>query len=80
VGWAAAAAIWWGRWEVLISAAACWMVTAFVILAAWELLLLWGLGPSMLVISREALLTRLQPVLVPAALVAGLLFGHYLWG
>jgi hypothetical protein len=80
LGWATAAVIWWGRWEVLISSAACWMVTVFFILAAWELMLLWRFGLSMLVIDREALLARLQPWLVPAALVAGLLFGHYLWG
>jgi hypothetical protein len=80
VGWAAAVAIWWGRWEVLISAAACWMVTAFFLLAAWELVLLWRLGLSMLIIDRETLLLRLQPWLIPAALVVGLLFGHYLWG
>jgi hypothetical protein len=78
-GWVVAAFVWWGSWAVAISAAACWLVTTLFLLAAWELVLLLGLGPGIQVLHRETALAALRPWLIPAAVVVGLLFGHYLW-
>jgi L-lactate dehydrogenase (cytochrome) len=77
-GWVVAAFVWWGSWAVAISAAACWLVTTLFLLAAWELVLLLGLGPGIQVLHRETALAALRPWLIPAAVVVGLLFGHYL--
>jgi hypothetical protein len=36
--------------------------------------------PGIAVLPRRKWMAQLQTWLVPAGLVAGLLFGHYLWG
>ena len=79
LGWAVAFVIWRGNWDVIISASACWLVTVLFLLSAWELVLLVTGAEGVGVLPRGKWLARLETWLVPAALVAGLLFGHYLW-
>ena len=80
VGWAAAFVLFRGNWDVVISASAFWLVAVLFLLAAWELLMLLAGMPGIAVLPRRKWMGQLQTWLVPAGLVAGLLFGHYLWG
>ena len=78
-GWAATFVAWRGNWDVVIAASAFWLVTVLFLLAAWELLMLVAGEPSIGVLPKGRWLARLETWLIPTALVAGLLFGHYLW-
>jgi hypothetical protein len=80
LGWAAAFLIWRSNWDVVISGSAFWLVTVLFLLSAWELVLLVTGAEGVGVLPRGKWLARLETWLVPAALVAGVLFGHYLWG
>lgn len=80
IGWAVAIVAFQGNWDVGISAAAFWLVAVLFLLAAWELLMLIAGRPGIAVLPRNKWIASLQTWLVPAGLVAGLLFGHYLWG
>lgn len=79
IGWALAFVVFRGNWDVAISAAAFWLVTVLFLLSAWELLLMLTGAEGIGVMPRGKWMSRLETWLVPAALVAGLLFGHYLW-
>jgi len=68
-----------GNWDVVISASAGWLVTVLFLLAAWELLMMVAGMPGIAVLPRRKWVAQLETWLVPAGLVAGLLFGHYLW-
>jgi hypothetical protein len=80
LGWALAFLVGRGNWEVVISASAFWLVAVLFLLAFWELLMLLTGAPSIGVLPRGKWLAQVETWLVPAGLVAGLLFGHYLWG
>jgi hypothetical protein len=80
VGWAAAFALFRGNPDVVIVASAFWLVTVLFLLASWELLMMAAGMPGIVVLPRRKLMAQLETWLVPAGLVAGLLFGHYLWG
>jgi hypothetical protein len=80
IGWALAFLIFRGNWDVVISASAFWLVAVLFLLASWELLMQLAGMPGIAVLPRRKWLAQLQTWLVPAGLVAGLLFGHYLWG
>jgi hypothetical protein len=79
-GWAAAFLLFRGNWDVVISASAFWLVAVLFLLAAWELFMIVAGMPGIAVLPRRKWMAQLQTWLVPAGLVAGLLFGHYLWG
>lgn len=79
IGWAAAFILFRGNWDVVISASAFWLVAVLFLLAAWELLMLLAGMPGIAVLPRRKWMAQLQTWLIPAGLVAGLLFGHYLW-
>jgi hypothetical protein len=79
IGWVVALAIGRGNWDVIISASAFWLVAVLFLLAAWELVLLLNGAPGLGVLPKGKWLARLETWLVPAGLVAGLVFGHYLW-
>jgi len=80
IGWAAAFLLFRGDWEIVISASAFWLVTVLFLLAAWELLMLLAGMPGITVLPRHKWIAQLETWLVPAGLITGLLFGHYLWG
>jgi hypothetical protein len=80
IGWAVAFIVFRGNWDVVISASAFWLVAVLFLLAAWELLLLLTGAQGIGVLPRGKWTSRLETWLVPAGLIAGLLFGHYLWG
>jgi hypothetical protein len=80
IGWGVAFLLWRGSWDVVISASACWLVAVLFLLAAWELLMMLTGSRDIGVLPRGKWLAQLETWLVPAGLVAGLLFGHYLWG
>ena len=80
IGWAAAFLLFRGNWEVVISASAFWLVAVLFLLGAWELLMMVAGMPGIAVLPRRKWMAQLETWLVPAGLVAGLLFGHYLWG
>jgi hypothetical protein len=79
VGWAAAFVLARGNWDQVIAASAFWLVAVLFLLSAWELMLLLTGAPSLGVLRRNKWLARVETWLVPGGLVAGLLFGHYLW-
>jgi hypothetical protein len=79
LGWDVAFVVWRGNWDVIISAAAFWLVTVLFLLSAWELLMLLTGAEGIGVLPRGKWMARLETWLVPAGLVAGLLLGHYLW-
>lgn len=79
IGWVFAFLIWRGNWDVVISASACWLVVVLFLLAAWELLMMFTGARDIGVLPRGKWLAQFETWLVPAGLVAGLLFGHYLW-
>jgi hypothetical protein len=78
-GWVAAFLVFRGNWDVVISASAFWLVAVLFLLAAWELLMLLTGAQGIGVLPRGKWMSRLETWLVPAGLIAGLLFGHYLW-
>ena len=80
VGWAGAFVLFRGNWDVGISASAFWLVAVLFLLATWELLMMAAGMPGIAVLPRRKWLAQLETWLVPGGLVAGLLFGHYLWG
>jgi hypothetical protein len=80
LGWAGAFVAWRGNWDVVTSASAFWLVAVLFLLAAWELLMMLLGLPGIAVLPRNKWLLQLETWLVPAALVVGLLFGHYVWG
>ncbi len=80
IGWAAAFALFRGSWDVVIAASAFWLVTVLFLLAAWELLMMAAGMPGIAILPRGKWMAQLETWLVPVGLVAGLLFGHYLWG
>jgi hypothetical protein len=80
LGWAVAFVLFRGNWDVVISASAFWLVTVLFLLAAWELLMMASGMRDIAVLPRPRWLAQLETWMVPAGLVAGLLFGHYLWG
>jgi hypothetical protein len=80
IGWAVAFVAGRGNWDVVISASAFWLVAVLFLLSAWELVMLLTGAAGIGVLPRGKWMARLETWLVPAALVAGLLFGHYLWG
>ncbi|HEY1162665.1 MAG TPA: hypothetical protein VGF78_06340 [Candidatus Dormibacteraeota bacterium] len=80
IGWAAAFVIFRGNWDAVISASAFWLVAVLFLLAAWELLMMIAGMPGIAVLPRRKWVSQVETWLVPAGLVAGLLFGHYLWG
>ena len=80
VGWAGAFILFRDNWDVVISASAFWLVAMLFLLAAWELLMMAAGMPGIAVLPRRKWLAQLETWLVPGGLVAGLLFGHYLWG
>ena len=80
IGWAAAIVVFRGNSEVVISASAFWLVAVLFLLAAWELLMMIVGMPGIAVLPRRKWMSQVETWLVPAGLVAGLLFGHYLWG
>ncbi len=79
IGWAVAFVAFRGNWDVVISAAAFWLVTVLFLLSAWELLLMLTGAEGIGVLPRGKWMARLETWLVPAGLVVGLLLGHYLW-
>jgi hypothetical protein len=79
IGWATAFVLFHGNLDVVISASAFWLVAVLFLLAAWELLMLLAGMPGIAVLPRRKWMAQLQTWLIPAGLVAGLLFGHYLW-
>jgi hypothetical protein len=79
VGWVGAAVIWHSTLDVAISAAATWLVTVLFLLAAWELALMLAGARAVTLVAQNPWLRRLESGLVPVGLLAGLLFGHYLW-
>ena len=79
IGWALAIVVFRGNSDVAVSACAFWLVTVLFLLAAWELLMMLVGKPGVAVLPRQKWMARLQTWLVPAGLVVGLLFGHYLW-
>jgi hypothetical protein len=79
VGWAAAFVVGRGNWDQAIAASAFWLVAVLFLLSAWELVLLLTGAPGLGVLPRSKWLARVETWLVPGGLVAGLLFGHYLW-
>jgi len=79
IGWAAAFVLFRGNFDVVISASAFWLVAVLFLLAAWELLMLLAGMPGIAVLPGRKWMAQLQTWLIPAGLVAGLLFGHYLW-
>jgi hypothetical protein len=79
VGWAAAFVFGRGNSDQVIAASAFWLVAVLFLLSAWELVMLLTGAPSLGVLPRGKWLARVETWLVPAGLVAGLLFGHYLW-
>lgn len=80
IGWAGAFLLFRGNWDVVISASAFWLVAVLFLLAAWELLMMLAGMPGIALLPRRKWMAQLETWLVPAGLVAGLLFGHYLWG
>jgi hypothetical protein len=80
IGWAVAFLLFRGNWDVVISASAFWLVAVLFLLASWELLMQLAGMPGIAVLPRRKWMAQLQTWLVPAGLIAGLLFGHYLWG
>jgi hypothetical protein len=80
IGWAAAFVLFRGSWDVVIAASAFWLVTVLFLLAGWELLMMAAGMPGIAILPRRKWMAQLQTWLVPIGLVAGLLFGHYLWG
>jgi hypothetical protein len=80
VGWAGAFVLFRGNWDVVISASAFWLVAVLFLLAGWELLMMAAGMPGIAVLPRRKWMAQLETWLVPGGLVAGLLFGHYLWG
>jgi hypothetical protein len=80
VGWAGAFVLLRGSWDVVISASAFWLVTVLFLLAAWELLMMVAGMPGIAVLPRRKWMAQLETWLVPGGLIAGLVFGHYLWG
>jgi hypothetical protein len=80
IGWAAAFLLFRGDWDVVISGSAFWLVSVLLLLAAWELAMMMLGMPGIAVLPRRKWMAQLETWLVPAGLVAGLLFGHYLWG
>jgi hypothetical protein len=80
IGWAVAFVLFRGNSDVVISASAFWLVAVLFLLAAWELLMMAAGMPGIAVLARQKWIAQLETWLVPAGLVAGLLFGHYLWG
>jgi hypothetical protein len=79
IGWALAFALFRGNSDAVISASAFWLVAVLFLLAAWELLMMAAGMPGIAVLPRRKWLSQLETWLVPAGLVVGLLFGHYLW-
>lgn len=79
IGWAAAFVVFRGNSDVVISASAFWLVAVLFLLATWELLMMLAGQPGVAVLPRQRWMTQIQTWLVPAGLVVGLLFGHYLW-
>jgi hypothetical protein len=79
IGWAGAFVLFRGNWDTVISASAFWLVAVLFLLAAWELGLMAAGMPGIAVLPRRKWMAQLETWLVPAGLVAGLLFGHYLW-
>jgi hypothetical protein len=79
IGWAGAFIAFRGNWDVVISAAAFWLVFVLFVLAAWELVLMLTGSRDIGVLPRNKWLLSIETWLVPAALVVGLFFGHYLW-
>jgi len=79
MGWASAFLLFRGNWDVVISASAFWLVAVLFLLAAWELLMILAGMPGIAVLPRRKWMAQVETWLVPAGLVAGLLFGHYLW-
>jgi len=78
-GWVVAFLVFRGNSDVLISAAAFWLVMVLFVLAAWELALMLTGARGIGVLPRNRWLLSIETWLVPGGLVAGLLFGHYLW-
>jgi hypothetical protein len=78
-GWALAFVLGRNNWDQAIAGSAFWLVTVLFLLSAWELALLLTGAPSLGVLPRDKWLARVETWLVPAGLVAGLLFGHFLW-
>ena len=79
VGWAIAFVLGRGNWDQVIAASAFWLIAVLFLLSTWELALLLTGAPSLGVLPRNKWLARVETWLVPGGLVAGLLFGHYLW-
>jgi hypothetical protein len=78
-GWAVTLVLGHGNWDQVIAASAFWLVAVLFLLSAWELVLLLTGAPTLGVLPRSKWLARIETWLVPGGLVAGLLFGHYLW-
>ncbi|HEY8634500.1 MAG TPA: hypothetical protein VIO34_06025 [Candidatus Dormibacteraeota bacterium] len=79
IGWAIAFVLGRGNWDQVIAASAFWLVAVLFLLSGWELVMLLTGAPSLGVLPRGKWLARVETWLVPAGLVTGLLFGHYLW-
>jgi hypothetical protein len=79
IGWAAAFVLFRGNRDVAVSAAAFWLVAVLFLLAGWELLMMAARMPGIAVLPGRKWLGQVETWLVPAGLIAGLLFGHYLW-
>jgi hypothetical protein len=79
IGWAVAFALGRGNWDQVIAGSAFWLVAVLFLLAAWELVMLLTGAPGLGMLPRGKWMARVETWLVPAGLVAGLLFGHYLW-
>jgi hypothetical protein len=79
IGWAVAFGIGRSNWDVVIAASAFWLVAVLFLLAAWELLMQLTGAPGISALPRGKWMARLETWLVPAGLLVGLLFGHYLW-
>jgi len=66
-------------WGVAISAAACWLTAVMGAIAAWDFAaLVWGI-PSLDAFDNWRVPARLRAWLPPAAVLVGLMFGHFIW-
>jgi hypothetical protein len=75
---AAALAFLWNT-PAAISGFACWLAVIFCFVAGWDLLAGLGGVPVLDAFDNVRLPAGLRPWVVPAALLIGLLFGHFYW-